>query len=418
MKKAAFLAAAALLLLLCGCAASEMPSDNAYHRETDYPYSMFMELNTKGFAESDTGFYFYIPSFLFYMDRETMQPAAVCSKPECLHYDEPDTASFRNCSAYFSAGVRPPLFWYKGAVYIISMTETAGASGASQQAALIRVSGDGTKRTVLYRFSPDAVIERAILHRGVLYAAIQQYTEDAQLLSGIWAYSLDNTKKEPACIMPLDKYPGLNLEQNLTAYGCNLYFTRYLSETEERELCIYNTVTGETTVVPSTEDGYSPSYVTFLGDKMYLKYKAHLPVGDPEDVNSYPERVYRCGLDGSEPERIWEGLGFFAADDQYLYRVSNLWADRENDHYIEICDEDGKPVDRIDLFEATGDEKLISASCHVSMGDRVLIETTRRDSTGLRYRFYWFDKAEIGSGRIRVHPFIDFGTEYSDQSRG
>ena len=403
------------LALLAGCAAGQMyPTDNAYHPETDYPYSMTMELNTKYFAEQEKGYYFYIPNCMFYMDKASMEPVPLCSKPNCLHWEEATAEAFHDCNAYFSAGVRPPMGWFDGNLYLISQVDALEETGIHLQWALLQVAPDGAQRKILYRFSPGAIIETAIIHRGVIYIAVREITENGEVKGSIMAYSLTKPDRKPERIIEIDIFPDNSMQQSLTAYGQRLYFVRYISDEGDRELCIYDLKTKELTQVHGTKDGYSPIYVTFMGDKMLVEYKSYLPQGDPEDVKSYPERIYRCDLEGNGRELLWEDMGFFAADDTYIYRVANLWADKENDHFIHICDADGGEVDRIDLFAIDGAEKLVSASCHVSADDQVLIETSRGGESGLRYYFYWFSKSEIGSGQIQVHPFIDFKNEYSD----
>ena len=388
-----------IISVLAGCRERrDYPTDNAYHPETDYQYSMSMEDNNLSITESGSGFYFYLPTCLFYLDMDAINPIAVCNKPECLHYDEPLRSDYQACNAYFSAGVRPTLFWYAGYVYIIT-EEKPG------QQALVRIAPDGTERETLYRFETGTTIETAIVHRGVLYVAKRQSFQDGTSEGGIWAYSITDLSKKPVCIIPLTCRYGFNMQQYLTAYGQKLYFTRYTSDDGQRELCIYDLVSQEITCIPTDEDGYSPLYVTFSDGIMLLKSKSYIPQGDPDTFEAYPERVYRCRLDGSERTLLWEDMYYYTADEQYVYRRYFSTENKKENWQIEICRQDGTQVETIDLSEIGN---VTDASFHVSAGNRVLIETTLNSGGEFRQRLYWFDKGEIGTEAITIHPFFDF----------
>ncbi len=148
---------------------------------------------------------------------------------------------------------------------------------------------------------------------------------------------------------------------------------------------------------------------------MLVKFKSYLPHGASDSFEAYPERVYRCKLDGSEQTLLWEGLYYFISDEQYIYRRVVSTENREANRKIEICGQDGTQLDMIDMGEI-GD--VSDVSFHVSTGSRVLVEACTNNGGKLRYGLYWFDKSEIGSGAAAIHPFFDYGiSEYSDSGR-
>ena len=91
-----------LLSLLVGCGSTaKMPADDVYHPDTDFAYSMKQTVwSCDVIAETEKGYYIYVPYRLFYMDRDAMEPAVFCSKPNCLHEKETESAKFRACQAY------------------------------------------------------------------------------------------------------------------------------------------------------------------------------------------------------------------------------------------------------------------------------------------------------------------------------
>ena len=380
-----------------------------YRFETDYGYSMTTVWNRSTIVEAENGYYFYVPTCMFYMDKSTMEPIPLCGKPNCLHWDEPTQAGFEACQAYFNTVRKPLMYWYEGNLYLLAQTQVLTPSRHNEWE-LLRVSPDGSRRQSLFTLGENAKPEKGLLHRGVFYLMMTSYTETGEQRTGLWAWSVTDPGKKPECLLEIERSDRYGIAQYPTAWGDCLYFVRAVSEDGQRELCIYNTVTGDLTTLPTDEDGYSPLYATFLGDEMLLEYRTYLPQGDPGEETSFPEKVYRCSLDGKERTLLWEDYGYFAADDRYIFRVSNLYVDPENDHFVYIYDADGRELDRVDLHTAPEGETWRSASLHVSMDGQVFVEAIDRT---YRTYLYWFDKAEIGSGQIELRPVMDFLLEYA-----
>ena len=196
------LALALLVSLLTGCAKApgKAAKAAAYNPETDYPYSMFTLTTSRPIAETEKGYYFYMPSFLFYMDKSAMEPVVVCGKPNCLHYEEATEEAFQACSGYFDTMGMSRLGMYNGDLYIIAQEERELTTGIVRETVLERVSPDGSRRQSVLDLGQDPGIEKMLIHRGKLYLSIRTIAEDGRELSGIYAYALDNLSKEPETV--------------------------------------------------------------------------------------------------------------------------------------------------------------------------------------------------------------------------
>lgn len=292
------------------------------------------------------------------------------------------------------------MVWYEGSLYTITKSQQN-----RQEKEIIRISEDGSRRETLCNLGKNNIYPQMLIHRGVMYMAATFYSEDGQAHSGIWTYSLADPGKRPVCILEYTIYSN-TVQYNMTAYGERLYFARDTSTDFKPEFCIYDIPSGALTTIPTNQNGMYPHAALFVEGKMLLRYLS----GDLVE-GTYREQTYRCELDGSNPQLLTEDIGFMTSDEHYIYRGGNLWTDAA-DHYLHIYDADYNELDKIDLQEVLGEGRLLSASYHIAE-DRAFIEISQTTSDqGFRAYCYWFDKAEIGSGNIAVHPIEDHDTRY------
>lgn len=145
------LAAMLLLALLAGCAKTpaKLPTDDTYHPETDHPYMMQTQQTAmySWFVETDKGYYFRVQTTLFYMDRDSMEPIPVCSKPNCLHYEETDKEKYEACNAFFPTEANYYLGRYGEYLYLeTSVTGQRPDGWLTTVPAIVRVTLDGSRR--------------------------------------------------------------------------------------------------------------------------------------------------------------------------------------------------------------------------------------------------------------------------------
>ena len=404
MKK--LIALTLLLSLLCACGTtSKYPTDNEYHPETDYPYAMSMFLNYQEFVETENGYYFYAPYSMFFMDKETEKAVPLCSQPNCLHYEETEREKYRLCHAYIHGiGAGLPVAWHNNNLYVVAENlEAVGAPNIQ----ILEISPDGSSRKTLWSFDSTTEVQEMRLHRGIMYLAARTSLENGESIATILAYNLDTPNVEPEILL---EYPLFNntTVQNMTVHGQYLYFGRFCSEALEIEFCIYNINTKELKIISPREDNMYPHSVLFVGDSMRILFQK----GSQSD-GTYTQAMVSCDYEGNNQQDVTTDYGFYTADGQYIYRGGNMWLDNGSDHYLHIYDENYNEIDRLDLLELPGMEKISSASYHIA-SDRVLIEAI--DSTSRRF-YHWFDKSEIGSGNIQPKLIIDYKDEFTEKGK-
>ena len=403
---ASALLAALLVTLFAGCA------DGGGKAADDHPYSMFTQNTFVTFAPSDTGYYFQAGSMLYYMDAASMEPVPVCAKPNCLHDAEPDDEKREQCNAYFESGTWAHTSWYDGNLYILNnvRAQKADSQWPTRVWQVECVSPDGSRRRTVWQVGEHVMIEAMLIHRGVLYLARGAYDEKGNINSGIWALSLKDAGAKPECILETTNALSKNTVTGLNAYGDCLYFTRPETPDSERVLCILNTKTRELTTVPSPAEGYVPVYAAFFGGKVLLMCRKEVPTGDTGSVDSYPQLLYRCDPDGSRPELVREGLGQYSGDDKYIYMSENAGSEAMEYPAVRIFDGEMREVDRVDLRQIEGWQSIVKITQSITLRDKGMIEIGMRSADDRFDGFFWFDKSEIGSGQITLHPF--FTTDY------
>ena len=186
MRKAFLLIIALAFLCSCNTKKSAYPTDNTFHAGTDYQYNMYTATGFFHIADAGEGYYFYTPMCLLYIDRATMTPVPVCSKPNCQHYKETDPERYALCDAFLlPANGGLLFFWNDDCIYAIKKT---GYIGMQQE--IVKISPDGSKREVLHSLGEVVVISGAVVHRGYMYIALtylRRKHDDVLRLMGIFS---------------------------------------------------------------------------------------------------------------------------------------------------------------------------------------------------------------------------------------
>lgn len=124
---------------------SDTPATSSAKPETKVSYEEFQkafhmsqdDTFNRGCA-SEKGYYFMGNSYLYFVDKETMQSTILCGKPECLHQDQ-------NCNAYL--GNISHITYYDGKLYYAAGQEQ-GIPGVDEGVwNLYAMNADGTQKT-------------------------------------------------------------------------------------------------------------------------------------------------------------------------------------------------------------------------------------------------------------------------------
>lgn len=129
--------------------------------------------------DTENGFYFIVGSYLFVFDYESGNVSPLCTKPNCLHYEETVEELVPECDAFVQGSEF--LGYYDGYLYTIAPNRGTG------ERYYVRINPDGTDRKELYPFdsATDLVIR---MHRGVIYRSYSTYQYDGKS----WSWSLSD----------------------------------------------------------------------------------------------------------------------------------------------------------------------------------------------------------------------------------
>ena len=384
----------ALLLLFCqGCGhhTSAMPTDNAYHLETDYQdsykgnNSFYFTDTPEGTAYNGSGRLYMIPD-----DASALQ--VCCSKPECQH------SSFAvTCTAAMPWMERGPQYM-NGKLYYI---ETSGNTTN-----LCRMDVTGENREVLREESTEFLAGNSglVFHRGFLYVyCMENRSEQSTTLK---LYQLD--LKTPSSEMKLlweEEIPGMSISlvSNFTARGNYLFFQDpnfdLYTDKETTPILLHSMdlQTGKIydCILPN---GELPTEFAIVDDRVFVSvltnegyrlisfsYTFEEPADFPERAQQ--EKIYLCG------------------DPKYLY----IWQKKVPTLYI--LDKNAQQLDAVDI--SFFQPKSSSAMVRSSMLEDGRVYITKG---GANFGFYYFDKSEIGSGQIQLKglPIVCSVDEYFD----
>ena len=394
MKKSIILLILCLLFTSCS-SSSNYPTDNAFHFETDAQSSAFLPAMNRGIAESETGYYFGMmlkgSRFLFYTDKETMRTVPVCSKPNCLHYEETDQERREMCNAYFTGilGGGGSMFYYGGKLYIPEY----GMS--SSEININEYSLDGTARKTIFTIDNKEIVScNMLFHRGYFYAMTSTYDEEMNAVLQIWRYSMDQPKKERECLF---EYTAKGAWiQDILAYGNQLFF-KIMGDGPTR-MYQMNLQSGNIEEIFKISNENNGVYTLFpLKNFLFAKQVNYDP---QKEIYQQKETIYIADIDGNNIKK-WKETDYnlLAADNQYIYEATYGYYIRDGwvtEPYIRVYNEQGEIMAECNPLEEGIDSYY---SMYVMPGEHVFLY----DNT----RVYYFSKSEIETGEIHPKLLID-----------
>ena len=362
---------------------SQYPTDDTYHSETDFQYTWYPQGLDRNFAESEKGYYFNAiansRSYLFYIDKETMQTVPLCGKPNCLHYDETDEDRILLCNALLQGS--GTVFYSGKKLYVIT-----GSEEEQGREALYAFDEDGSSRRELFQV-PHSSPDRLAVHRGKLYIGLNTYLENMGSQISILAYDLDSPDREPETIYKQD-FADATTMMDIVCYGNHLYFNLASSSMSD----VFYEVNLQThrakEIFPyEGKEGEYYHYKTVVWDNRLISQEAPLYDSGREEKAGV---ILLADLDGENVERgmeIWSGP--YTADDRYLYRWTMFSGVPLTDQpTFQVYDRDENLVAQMDLTRELTDYRQF----YVSPGEDVFVVGDGR--------LYYFTKEEIASGSI------------------
>ena len=371
-----------LLNLLNGCGATETEKEDYQGKKeeriidwnpayrTDSPYQFIVG--------AESGYYIALQNYLYYVDKDQMEPLILCSNPNCKH-------DGKECNAYFPQSI-PQITYCNG--YIYGFKEES--FGGSEE--LTAVSSEGeTKESLVEVKNRD--VNQFLVHREWVYYVINDGTEvkligyDIQGKEEQILYSIENEGSEIG---------------GLFCWNDFLYFYAVIvDESENSNYILLRYDRNENSILEmdiKDEDGIPLNYPTVVWAE---KEKVFI-TGISEDRER--RLVYTTNMDGTDTKMEMDlPYGGLVMDDTYTY--IQYW--REN--RIEIYDRNSECVNILSDWN-TG-EYLKSGLPILESGSKeyaFLFESgLKREDNPISERSVWIlDKKTIGSEECQFQQIL------------
>ena len=397
--KIALLVTVCLLLFTSCSPASPYPTDDTYHFETDSQYTFYTQAGFRNFAEAENGYYFTLTingfSYIFFTDKETMQTIPLCSKPNCLHYNEKDSEQRALCNAYISG------LDYEAAIFYTNQKVYTFQNQNDSHFDLIELTPDGTSRKTAISLSSlknSYTGDGVVIHRGHLYLLTSYYDENRNTEINIWQYSLDKPESKPKSIYTLTRKDS-PVAMDLKAFGNHLYFMIWDGTMSYYQVDVRNakvTQIFDIAQVQSPEIYDQNFNIAILGTTL-INELIHMDMSAPNNSATF-STIYTANLDGSHIQKWIEVENDpYTADQKYFYRWT-MWSGgkllSESPH-IRIYNKEGDLLVDHDPLQDIPDYRDI----YVSPGEHVFIYSPQK--------VYYFSKEEIETGEIHPKLLID-----------
>lgn len=372
-----------VFLLLTGCQTQpQYSSENAYVAGQDFQYQFYkaagINLTPLSITETEEGYYFLTQeSFLYYADKESMEAVLLCSRPDCLHDQEPKEMKRRECNAYFPGS--GTLFFSDGSLYIPCEKATDNISDPTRpRGQVYKVSADGTTRESLFDLYSETCFR---FHRGMLYY-LDSPPRDAEGTGNKALYRRALTKdSEPEMLTRFQ----VTQVPEITLYGDNVYVSL-----DNSFLQMNLTTKKETIIGKPSSDGYS-ALIGFRQNKLVYK------VLDNDKI-----QYYLSELDGSNPKVLsaLEDCGFVQVDDQYFYDVDvDFWSENAKPaekRSVRVLQEDGTLVSEFPI----GEDGLLLA---MAADPYIFTAKTNEDDN---WQVCYAKKSDVETGQVQWKTVI------------
>lgn len=294
-----------LLFALHGCASSGLENQKSVIFNQDDQYWFVKPTSSSiSMAKSEEGYYFFSGPqnhYLYYMDKDTLKPAIVCNKPDCLHADEPHPEKIPECNAFFLSN-NSNLIYSNSSLYVFG-----SEAGDYDHMNIYRISLDGTQHQKVYTFLeyPSYIT----IHRGYLYyvtndnGTVADREDSTTSCVQLFRITLGNLKKAPELLYELNGIYA-NIAE-IKGYQASVFFLSNAYQDSSLKsvtatLQKFELSNGEVNTICSNAGHYS-----ICGSKIVYYWI---------DGN-----VYSCNMDGSGKKMLDHVRGYTMSDEKLIY---------------------------------------------------------------------------------------------------
>ncbi|MDQ0115053.1 hypothetical protein [Paenibacillus harenae] len=391
-----------LMFTIVGCTNKEnelvIENPTQYNPDTDYQYYLHKQGTGQKITETEDGYYLINGSYLYYMDKQTMEPILLDNNPnnDCSPSDAESIP--HNCNAYiYNVYINFPgsVTYYKDHLYILEISDRTDKDAfGSKQYVLVKMNKDGTKRKVIREF--DTLPMPVVIHRDHIYFVNNAMSEEN---STIFSVPLAEPRKEASTVYTVERS---NIDiGDLRAYGDYLYFLE--SGPNMMRTVMHNLSTQESKLLYSDFEG-NAGISSIWGNKLFFG----LFTGDVLDEKSWDQ--YSSNLEGEEVvklpiklpiiSRIHRDRQFFFLNPVSVYSKGEEFPDVED--AMIIYDSNYKEVDHIDMsildyytVDITGNDQHMFFHSHGNGGN------------GHFERLYYLDKSKISNGSAKLELVVE-----------
>ena len=388
-------------MFTCPASAAEQAEEETifYDSLTDYQYTYNCGLNTQCVTKAEDGYYIKLGGILFYADDSLDFAFPLCSKPECLHGEEPTLVGRSGCDAFVGEADITAIQYTEGVLYTASSWDlNRRFPDEDSLQSFYRISEDGTKKERLEL--EEGIIWTPVVHRGYVYYLCETYeTEKAgQVKTIVTLYRNSLSENEKEVLWQSDE--GINRFSGLQAYGERLYYS-----------C--GTDSWSATIVFDLETGGYHTLDPFAGEQFTFSFhEGKLLLSRKDLTRKCPENrtVYVADLDGENVEELTvleeinEDCAFLYAGDYLVSDNALTWsvAVEGGAHILRVYD--GQSFELAAKINLSGEELEEGESAAGSLcfpdEDYIFYLTTTADG---RENLRYYSLEEIASGEAESH---------------
>lgn len=381
---------AVIVLFLCmfslTCCTPARESGASYlSNEDDQYYFTKQVASICSMAKTEEGYYFFSgpnEMYLYYLDRKTMKPIALCDKPDCLHGRETDPKKIINCNAFFSY-MNGNLMYYGKNLYMFGQSSASEAEKMS----LFQVSLDGAQRKRIVDLKEDVL--RIIIHRGYVYYITNDYgTIDGKEDTTVSTCKLFRINLNDIAKGSEELYTASGIYEEagmMKGYGDGIYFEflRFTDPTQTKmERNLYRFDINRKSILKILNDVCN---YTFSGDKIVY--------------NDSADQVFTCSLLGEEIGKLNNIIGAPLCANNYIIAY---FSDQNG---IKLITYDWSRIKRAEF-------PLPASFCILYGGDSEYFfigdDFSRHNEYGNIETLYMIDMEKIAQGTATLEKVFDY----------